>query len=182
MSIDRNGFTLTPSTDEFTGFGVEITGDHSYIHRGMAFTAVIDAGSISSAYKISFTTPAATVGYVHWRPIGITTSANYVAMALYEGDAYTSGTAVTPINRNRNNVAASGVSMVKGSTVTPAGTVIDIGGFGTAGNPAAAMGGAGGANEELVLKPATKYTLLLTPAGATLVTAKLFWYEEAVGI
>lgn len=181
MAIDRKGFTLTPSTDEFTGFGVSLTGDHSYIHRGKAYTALVDTGSISAPYKISFTTPAASAAYIHWRPIGITTSANYVAIALYEGDNYSAGSAVTPINRNRNSVAASGVAMAKGTTVTPAGTIIDIGGFGTAGNPSAATGGAGGANEELVLKPATKYTLLLTPAGATLVTAKLFWYEESIG-
>jgi len=101
---------------------------------------------------------------------------------LYEGDNYSGGSAVTPVNRNRNNTAVSGMSMVKASTVTPAGTLIDIDGFGTTGNPTARTGGGAGANEELVLKPSTKYTLVLTPAGATVVNAKLFWYEEDYGV
>ena len=179
MSVDRTGYSVTPNTDQFTGFDIGITGDHAYIHQGRAFTGIIETGSISSAYNISFTTPATK--YVHYRPIGITTSAAYIGFKLYEGDAYTSGSAVTPINRNRTSTAVSGVSMVKGSTVTPAGTVVDVGGIGTAGTPAASGGGGGGQNEELVLKQNTKYTLALTPSSATLATLKLFWYEEDAG-
>jgi hypothetical protein len=105
----------------------------------------------------------------------------YVDADLYEGDNYSAGTAVTPINRNRNFTNVSGVSMVKGSTVTPAGVLVDIAGFGTAGNTAARTGGSGGETEELVLKRSTKYTLLITPSAATVVKAKLFWYEEDYG-
>lgn len=176
---NRTGYTLAPNTDRFTGFDVALSGDHSYIHEGKAFSALIALGSISAAYKISFTTPANK--YIHWRPAKITTSAAYVDSVLYEGDAYSAGSAVTPINRNRNSLAASTLSMVKGSTVTPAGTIIELGGVGTEGNPAAQGGGAGGAEHELVLKPGTKYTRLITPSAATVVTVTEFWYEEDVG-
>jgi len=177
--MDRTGYTIAPNTDRFTGFDVGITGDHSYIHEGKAFSVPIAIGSISAAYKVSFTTPATK--YVHWRPAKVTTSAAYVALVLYEGDAYTSGTAVTPINRNRNSLAVSGMSMVKNSTVTPAGTIVDIDGVGISGNPVSQGGGAGGAEHELVLKPNTKYTMLLTPTAATVVNFTPFWYEEDVG-
>lgn len=35
-----------------TGYATNITSDHSYIHKGKGFTAVINVGTISAAYKI----------------------------------------------------------------------------------------------------------------------------------
>lgn len=170
--------------ENLTGYTATISSDHAYIHDGIAFTAIVNAGTISAAYDIAFTTPTVASGkFIHWRPTGITSSSNYVQFALYEGDAFTGGTDVTPINRNR---LSSGVSVmqdfVQGATVTPSGTLIDIGGVGTAGNPGSRSGGTEGANEELVLKQNTDYVFTLTPAGATIVTAKLFWYEENAGL
>ena len=73
--------------ESITGFSTTIGSDHAYIHDGLAFTALIDTGAISAAYDIAFTTPSVASGkYVHWRPTGITTSANYVAITLREGD------------------------------------------------------------------------------------------------
>ena len=54
--------------ESLTGYIGTIGSDHAYIHNGIAFTAVIDVGSISGAYDIAFKTP--TNKYVHWRPIG----------------------------------------------------------------------------------------------------------------
>lgn len=161
-----------------------IDSDHAYIHKGIAFTAIVNTGAISAAYDIAFKTPELDSGkYIHWRPAGIQTSANYVSYNLYEGDAFTSGTAVIPINRNRLSTKTSGMqTFVKGATVSPAGTIIQAGGIGTSGNPASQAGGGSAASQELVLKQDTSYVLTLVPGGSTTVILELFWYEEDKGI
>lgn len=157
-----------------------ISSDHAYIHKGLAYTAFISIGSISAAYDICFTTPNTASGkLIHWRPIGITSSADYVSWQMTEGETFTGGTATTPRNRNRNFADDSKMqAFVYNATCTPAGTVVDIGGVGTSGIATAKAGGQSGADEELLLLPDTTYCLTLTPDGATVVTLKLFWYEE----
>ena len=161
-----------------------INSDHAYIHKGIGFAAVIDVGTISGAYNISFKTPSVASGkFIHWRPIGITSSANYCKLQLYEGDTYTGGDAVTPVNLNRLSDKTSLMqAFVKNSTSTPGGTIIKLSGMGTSGNPSARSGGATASSEEIVLKQNTIYTMVITPAGETVVTAELFWYEENCGI
>ena len=179
---------LDIAQEPLTEFISQIDSDHAYVHKGLAQTAIINTGSISAAYDICFTTPAAVDGYVHWRPTAVTTSAEYVGMVMTEGETFSAGTAVTPINRSRKYALANpGVSdskitdMVKGATCTPAGTQIVNTGFGTSGNPTARSGGGSGAAQEIILAPETKYAITLTPAGATTVTLELFWYEEVKG-
>lgn len=166
--------------EALTNYQTVISSDHAYIHKCLAYTAIIDTGSISSAYNIAFTTPSiADAKYIHWRPVGIRTSADYTKYVLYEGDSFSSGTAITPINRNRNSSNTSDMqTFVKGATSTPTGTIIDAGGIGSSGNPFSRTGGGAGENEELLLKPNTNYVLQLTPDGATICLLTLFWYEE----
>ena len=175
--------SLEGQQDRFTGMQCVVQSDHAYIHDGLGFTAIIDTGSISAAYDIAFTTPSVASGkYIHWRPIGITSSAEYVQVVTYEGDSFSSGTTVTPINRNRNSTNTSTMqAFVKNATATPTGTQIDIFGVGSTGNPTSRSGGADGSLDEIVLKPNTNYVITLTPAGATSCTLKLFWYEEENG-
>jgi len=170
--------------EALTGFFGFITSDHAYIHQAKAFTAIIPAGSISAAYHICFKTPTVASGkYIHYRPLGITSSADYVDIKLYEGETYTGGDAITPINRNRvaSATASTMQAFVKGATVTPAGVLLYNAGVGSTGGPQNKAGAGGGADEELVLKQNTIYCLTLTPAGATTVTASVFWYEEDEG-
>lgn len=55
-----------------TGYIAQISSDHAYVHKGLAYTAIIKTGSISAAYDIAFTTPAtADNKYIHWRPVGM---------------------------------------------------------------------------------------------------------------
>ena len=69
MAADRTGYSLTPDTDEFTGFGIDISGDHAYIHKGQAFSAMGQTSLAAAAvYSLTLTTPAASVGYIHLRP------------------------------------------------------------------------------------------------------------------
>jgi len=180
MSTSAIVENMNLAKDTLTNFPISISGDHAYIHKQKAYTALVSVGTISAAYKIGFKTPSVASGkYVHWRPTGISSSANYVAAILYEGDAFTGGDAVTPINRYRASIIGSSMqTFAKGVTVTPSGTIIDLDGFGTSGTPNNRSGGGSKSDEELVLKANTNYVLQLTPAGETVCTAKLFWYEE----
>lgn len=184
MSANRQTEIMEQGQEPLTGFQASISSDHAYIHDGIGFTAIIDTGSISAAYDIAFKTPTVASGkFIHYRPLGITSSANYVGVTLYEGDSYTGGTAVTPVNRNRLSSNTSSMqSFVKGATVSPAGTIIDIAGLGSSGNPIARSGGGTGGDEELVLKQNTDYVITLVPSGATTCTVKVFWYEESAGL
>ena len=180
MSESRRTEILENFQEGLTKYNATICSDHAYIHQGIAFTSIINTGSISAAYDIGFTTPTAEQNkFVHWRPVGIYSSADFVLYELREGDTYSSGTAVTPINRNRNSVNTALTSMAYNVTSTPTGTLIQSAGVGTAGGPVARAGGGSGAENELVLKPNTNYVITLTPAAATTVILELFWYEES---
>lgn len=175
---------LTQFQEELTKYVGVIGSDHAYIHDGIAFTAIINTGSISAAYDIAFTTPTLASGkFIHWRPIGIDSSAGYVDFVLREGDSYSAGTTVTPINRNRlsGNVTKM-QTFVTNATATPTGTIIQRGGIGTSGNPASRAGGGSAAAQEIVLKQNTDYVLTLTPDSATVCNLSLFWYEEDKGL
>ena len=184
MSLARITQAIEEFQESLTKYMAIIDSDHAYIHDGIAFTAIIDSGSISAAYDIAFTTPTVDSGkYVHWRPIGIQTSADYCKYELREGDSFSSGSAVTPINRNRISTRTSSMqTFVKNATATPTGTLIQLGGVGTSGNPSSQSGGGSAASQEIVLEQNTNYVLTLTPDSATTVTLELFWYEEGSGL
>ena len=184
MSIAKLTQIAEQGQEDLTGYTAVIDSDHAYIHDGIAFTAIINTGAISAAYDIAFTTPDSNSGkYIHWRPIGIDSSADYVDFVLREGDTFSSGTTVTPINRNRLSDKLSGMqTFVYNATCTPAGTIIQRGGIGTTGNPTVLAGGGSSASQELVLKQNTNYVLTLTPAGETTCNLELYWYEESAGL
>ena len=175
---------LSRANEDLTGYWGTIDSDHAYIHKGIAYKAIINTGSISAAYDIGFTTPTVASGkYIHWRPIGITSSADYVDIQLTEDETISGGTTVTPVNMNRLTTHTSDMqAFAKGVTCTPAGTLIDSTGIGSSGNPTAKAGGGAGAEQEIVLKQNTKYCITLTPDSATTCILQLFWYEETDGI
>jgi len=186
MSESKTTAILSEMQEGLTGFIGQINSDHAYIHDGIGYEAIINTGSISAAYDIAFTTPAIEDGVIHWRPADIYTSSNFVTFELYEGDSYSSGSSVTPVNKNRiikdnSNFNSKITTMVKGATATPTGTLIQHFGIGSTGNPASRSGGGAASAEEIVLAPSTDYVITLTPAGATLVLLTLFWYEESKG-
>lgn len=174
----------TEIQESFTKYVGTISSDHAYIHKGLAFTGIVNTGSINAAYHIAFTTPTVASGkYIHWRPIGIDSSADYVDYTLREGDTFTGGTSATPINRNRLSSNTTGMqSFAYNATSAPTGTIIQRGGIGNSGNAFSRAGGGAGADEELVLKQNTTYILTLDPDGSTICNLSLFWYEEGEGI
>ena len=168
-------------TESLTKYIGQIDSDHAYIHEGLAFT-YITSQTISEAYRVSFTTPSvASDKIIHWRPTGITSSANYVQVTLYENTVYASGADVVPFNRNRNSAKTTELQALALGTTRSGGDIIQVKGVGTSGNPQARSGGGTFASEELMLKPNTNYTLELVPAGVTSVVLELFWYEELNG-
>ena len=96
--------------------------------------------------------------------------------------SYSTGTANTPINLNRNSTGASSMQDVKvGVTSTGTGTTIQLlqTGGGSGGN---SVGGSSGSDEERVLKPNTNYVITITPSGSLNLALELFWYEEENGV
>jgi len=173
--------------ERFTHFVTVIQSDHAYIHEGLGYIINVTTPSISAAgsYNITITTPAATAGFIHWRPTNTGTTANMVLVEFYEGGTTTGGTAVSPINKNRNVSRNSIVSVSQGATITPT-TLLDIYTVGAAGGTQSRSGGGSvGSLEEIVLKPSTTYTVRMTNIGtSTATTAYLtaFWYEETMGV
>ena len=178
--VARKKFDPTSrASEDLTGYWGVIDSDHAYIHRGLAWTAVVNTGAISALYKISFKTPTvASREYIHWRPLGMTTSAQYCQIELYKGDTFSGGTTVVPTNRNDNSTNVSAMqTFAKGTTVTLSGTLKGSFGIGTAGNPAARTGGGSCASKELVLAPNTSYSIGITPDAETTCILELFWYQ-----
>lgn len=173
---------MSKTKEALTGYIGVISSDHAYIHKGIGKTINIQTGPISSVYRIGFTTPdVASNQWAHWRPIGLTTSADYVKAELTEADSFSGGTDILSdiFTRNRNQPDTTDMqAFAKGVTSTPVGTILQQAGIGASGNPSSQSGGGGGADEEIVLKPNTDYVITLTPDGATEVLLTLFWYEE----
>lgn len=173
--------------ESFTGFVSTIDSDHSYIHAGKGFSIPVELSmaSGSTAY-LSLTTPAATSGYVHFRPTNIVSTATAIKAYIYEDQSSTGGSDISSkiVNRNRNSTATTGVTIKSGVTVTVSGDPIQMSAAGSAGGPTSRAGGETGANEEFVLLPETEYIIRIVEAGsaATTVVATAFWYEEETGV
>jgi len=103
---------------------------------------------------------------------------------LYEAPTYTGGNLLTGIvNANRNHTREPVTTLRDGVTlsVSDNGTRLSADIVGSGGTPARVAGGAGGNENEFVLKSNTEYLLLITnlSSTATVLSADLFWYEEA---
>ena len=178
--------------ERFTKFLSVIQSDHAYIHAGLAFSYIGTTGTLAAAAttSIEFTTPTVASGkYIHFRPTFLSSSANYMTMSMNEGSTTTGGGSVlTNIkNRNRNSATASSMQTLKTAvTVSVSGGQIDTLATGVAGGASQNGGGqSGGANEELILIPNTKYTITFANSGTVTSTVgiyKLFWYEEGTGV
>ena len=173
-------------TDKFTGFQCVAQSDHAYIHQGIGFGLSGTTGSLAAAatHSISFITPN-NGKYIHWRPTGLSSTANTLQMRLAEESVMSSGNAATPKNHNRNSHTVSSVTIATAATLTTEGTILQyaqVGGGTNAGN--ASGGGSDGSAEEWVLKPNTTYSIRFENVGASTATVgyyNLFWYEESSG-
>lgn len=175
--------------DGFTSAQTVMQNDHTYIHEGKAFTIIYNYTSLASAAQtyLGFTTPNAASGiFVHFRPLGVSTTASGIIANLYENLSYSSGSAYTPFNRNRLSTKTATVTAATGVTSTPGSELIIAGASaGAAGNPVSSTGGAApGSAEEIVLKQNTPYVIEVDNIGASTTSGfvTLFWYEEGRGL
>jgi hypothetical protein len=186
--MSRIPYNRAKAAERFTMGQPCISTDHEYIHDGFGFRLVGVTPSISagSTYDIRIVTPAAAVGYVHFRPALFASSANLAQITLTEAGTSTGGSAATPLNQNRNSSKTPNVGCTVGVTGTPGTPVIDLVNVGSGGSPSATRGGGGGGgeNDEVVLKAGTVYILRIANIGsttATVVSYNVFWYEELNG-
>lgn len=176
-----------PNLDRFTSFNVEIEGDHSYIHEGRSFRLPVSVAGLAAAAKtaIQIQTPAATSGYIHFRPALFSAKASYMTLTVYESPTFSGGSVATPINANRNSARVSAVVAKTGVAYTSGGIVLDKMSVGTGGNPSSRAGGGGSQALELVFKPSTDYIIVVeNPTGGATSDAELLlsWYEEESGV
>lgn len=177
---------LAPMIDYFTGFITQITGDHRYIHEGKAFSYIGNTGSLtagSGTYSLSILTPVDTSGIrLHFRPLKLGATANTMLMTVAEGSTVTGGSVVVPFNRNRNSSNISKSVLTAGVTVSAEGSIRSQDAVGGGTNPSTNQGGAAGANQELVLKPNTTYSIKIDNIGSVTASTgyfELFWYEQS---
>jgi len=176
----------TNQRDKVTGFPVGITGDHTYIHKGQAFTLQVEE-TIAAGASVLFYFKTPATRYVHLRPTRLSSTANLAEVRLLESAVLNvAGTVVTPYNRNRISSNASQAVIQKGATFTDEGDLLEVDFAGSASGGAARSGGSvDGSAEELVLKRDTVYLIKLSNIGsstASSVGARLFWYEEDEGL
>lgn len=156
---------------------------HQAIHDGWMFClpGKISALAAGASHVISFKTGAKSV---HFKPMRVGSVANVVETRVSEDSTITngSGSAVTPLNRNRNGSLKSVTTVVAGAAMTAEGTIIDYMLSGSAGTAASGRSGGAGAssNDEIVMKPNTQYAIRVANIGSTTATDVYYefvWYE-----
>jgi len=183
---ERTTEILEEARDAFTGALGVMDNDHREIHEGKSFSVIGNTGSLAAAavYVVTLLTPVASAGkYIHLRPAKLLSTANLLAVQVYEGTSSTDGSAYIPINRNRNSSNLAGTVVTVGVANPVYGTIVGQDGAGAAGTGNASGGSAGG-TQEIVLKPGTLYLVKFTNIGAATATTGYFdlpFYEESRG-
>lgn len=170
--------------DKFTGYQVNLSSDHAYIHQGIGFTISNESTSVAagSTYAIALQVPENL--FVHIRPTSWSSTANLGELKLFEGSTIAGGSAITPVNHNRNSKNASKVVCTAGVTATNTLATLLLNETAGTGGIFAAGAGGGGQNDEWVLKPGKTYVFQFENIGATTATVfyfNFFWYEESAG-
>lgn len=165
---------VDPSTQSIQTVAYE----HHEIHDGSHYSVFINKDvAIAGTFTVAFTTPN-TTKWIHML-FSVVTEVE-ADIILYEGiTSWTGGSAITPINNNRNSANTSGITdMAQDATIT-LGTPVTIAHAVT--GSGRNYGGGARNDAEYVLKQNTKYYLLVTnqTAGATNeVNIGMQWYEH----
>lgn len=151
--------------------------EHYAVHLGSSFS-VSEYATVGAAATREYilVTPSSTAwAHLVWEIQGTLVT----TIAFYE-DATTSdnGTAITSINRNRNSIAVSGVSIYHTPTLTGDGNLIYTEKFGVTSGNQIRIGGKSRAAQEIVLKQNTKYLLRITSGTAgNVISTNARWYD-----
>lgn len=175
--VDSNG--MTPKIDNATSSLITIDYAHHEVHSGSHFF-ICGNSTLGSGDTLDFQiTTGDTTRWVH-----ITYSyenTQNLTMQVYEGANVTAnGTAVTPINNNRNSTKVSTISRIQtNGTVTSAGTLLYSYSSGVAGNANSSRSGANERSNELILKQNTTYRFRFLSGGSGNIFAYCAeWYEH----
>lgn len=155
--------------------------DHAYIHQGKYFSVTYQLTILTGATaKVTFLTNSDKS--IHYRPASIVASADKLSLNVYEGSSGASGgTALTPLNRNRQSIIATDVVIKTGVTVTTNGTLIQTAYLpGSTGVGQSRAGASAGGTNEWVLKTDTLYTyeFINGSTESNVVWVEFQWYEE----
>lgn len=155
-----------------------VTYEHHEIHEGNHYEVRINKDVPNGGtYNLAFTTPN-TTKWIHMIfGVDVELQADII---LYENiTSFTGGTAVTPINNNRNSVNTSGITDMEFDTTATVGSPTTLAHL-VLGSGRVVGGMARGA-EEFVLKQNTTYYLLITnqaTGAANETNITLNWYEH----
>ena len=144
-------------------------GDHYYLE---SYTSL----NIDGVLKVALVTPDTT----KWIHLTWQISSNGITVAKFYEDAegVSGGSAVTPLNNNRNSSNSSGVTLTSGVSTTGDGTLISSASWGGEGFKSVSGGGAG-RGDELILKQNTTYLRVFESAtDNNVIGFKATWYEH----
>lgn len=164
-----------------TGAVAVIDNDHKYIHKGQLFESFVKTTILAGGtYIVAIKTPLDKE--LHYRPSGISPSADKVTVELLEGGTYTGGTDIPVINHKRSGGLSATQAVKGGVTVSAAGTLItQVFLPGSTGVGQSITGGAfSGATNEWILEKDTVYLYRIANGSAesNTVQVNFFWYEE----
>lgn len=144
--------------ESISGNRAGIGPEHERIHSGYHFTATheVTVGT-STAVTVMFTTPDASVGYIHF--VMSVEADKAVDWELSESPNATGGTVLTAQNNNRNSsITNPFTTLTHTVTYTSSGTLLEGHIQGT-NLPQAKTGGDAEARNEWLLLPSTKYLI-----------------------
>jgi hypothetical protein len=152
--------------------------EHHEVHSGSHYEVRINKDIPNGGtYNIAFTTPD-TLKWIHMI-FGVSTELQ-AGILLYENiTSFTGGTAVTPINNNRNSANTSGLVDMEFDTTPTLGTPTTLGDMVL--GSGRAIGGEARGSAEFVLKQNTTYLMAITnQSGSAANETNIFlnWYEH----
>lgn len=160
--------------------GCKNTVEDIAVYEGKLFEAFFTTTAIAAGanYDLGILTGDSTMIYI---PAAITTSADSVAIGLYESSVITSGTTLTSYNHQRNSSFTSDMILKTAPTVTTVGTLVSKSYIsGVSGNSLTRQGGIASGGYKMVLKPDTQYILRFTngSTSSNTINVKMGWIES----
>jgi len=167
LGVDRSTWTLQT-----------IDYEHHEIHAGSHFYLASYTTLASGASATFVVTTPNTTKWAHMTFVVEGTLAT--SLLAYEGSSgVTGGTALAPLNSNRNSSTASVLSMLSNPDVASLGAQIMAYSAGTGTNPSQAAPGAADRSHEIILKQNATYTVRITSGAANnVVSWQAVWYEH----
>lgn len=178
--IDLNNGTHAEQTVVlYAGANRPVVNAHTQIHHGGMFTAdhVVTSLANNGVINLVMTTPADD-----WPHITINAAIGGDGLLqIYEGTVFTGGTPVTSVNHKFYSANIAGETIVHTPTITNDGTN-KIDHYIPGGTGERAVGGVGGRDEEIILKPSTSYLFRLTNVSGLSRRAAidLMWYQAGL--